>query len=183
MPTIGVASSRESDPRLSCQHRTPHVRTFWPQSRATESWMPPAVTASRTSLSSYAPLATMRTFVAINLPPHVREAIYDDAAPLRAAADAVRWVAARSLHTTVKFIGELSDPAIDDVRRALERVAFAHPSVVVETTRLGAFPNFRRPRVVWVGMTREAELRALARDVDAALAVLGIASEARPFQA
>ena len=125
----------------------------------------------------------MRTFIAINLPAEVREGIYDDTAPLRAATDAVRWVAARSLHATLKFIGELSDAAVDDVRRALEGVASAYAAVTVATTHLGAFPNFRRPRVVWVGMTGEAELRALARDVDASLAPLGVATEARPFQA
>lgn len=125
----------------------------------------------------------MRTFVAINLPAEVREAIYDDTAHLRAATDAVRWVAAGSLHATLKFIGELSDLAVDDVRSALEGVASAHAPVSVATTQLGAFPNFRRPRVVWVGMTGEAELRALARDVDASLAPLGVARDARPFQA
>ena len=125
----------------------------------------------------------MRTFIAINLPAEVRDAIYDDAAQLRAATDAVRWVAAKSLHATLKFIGELSDAAANDVRRALEAVASAHAPITVATTQLGAFPNFRRPRVVWVGMTGEAELRALARDVDAALAPLGIATEARPFRA
>jgi 2'-5' RNA ligase len=56
-------------------------------------------------------------------------------------------------------------------------------SVAVETTDIGAFPNFRRPRVVWVGMTGERALQSLAGDIDRALTLLGIPAETRPFQA
>ena len=125
----------------------------------------------------------MRLFVAINLPVDTRDAIYADAEPLRAATQAVRWVAPSALHVTLKFLGERDDHLVPELRRALESVAAAHASLSVSTTDVGAFPNFRRPRVVWLGMTSEDAMRALARDVDRVFVPLGIPAEARAFQA
>jgi len=128
-------------------------------------------------------MATMRLFIATNLPATVRDAVYADAAPLRAAVRGVAWVAAPQLHVTLKFLGEHPEGAVDALCAALVAVAARHQSFAAETTDVGAFPNFRRPRVVWLGMTGEAPLRALARDLDAALALLGIEPERRAFQA
>jgi 2'-5' RNA ligase len=124
----------------------------------------------------------MRLFLAINIPQSVRDAIYCDAAPLRTATTGVRWVASTGLHVTLKFLGERDEGIVPEVKSALESVAKRHVPVSVETTGVGAFPNFRRPRVVWLGMTGERALQALARDIDQALSALGIPREARPFQ-
>jgi 2'-5' RNA ligase len=47
---------------------------------------------------------------------------------------------------------------------------------------LGAFPNLRRPSVVWVGLDQAELLGRLAADLDRALAPLGYALESRAFQ-
>ena len=124
----------------------------------------------------------MRLFIAINIPPVVRDAIYADAAPLRTASTDVRWISSTALHVTLKFLGEQDERIIPEVKGAIESVAVRHAPVSVETTAIGAFPNFRRPRVVWVGMTGERALQALARDIDEALSALGIPRETRAFQ-
>jgi 2'-5' RNA ligase len=125
----------------------------------------------------------MRLFIAVNLPPSIRDVIHADLASLRAAAPTIKWVAAPALHITLKFLGEQDERLVSDIRGALESIAERHSAFDVSTTEVGAFPNFRRPRVVWVGMTGEALLRALARDIGEALAPFGMARETRPFQA
>ena len=135
------------------------------------------------SLSHQPKLARMRLFLALNLPPSVREGIHADAEPLRAVTTGIRWTAASALHVTLKFLGEQDERLVDALRQSVELVAARHSPVTVEMTRVGAFPNFRRPRVVWVGMTGERALQALARDVDQTLAPLGIPPESRAFQA
>jgi 2'-5' RNA ligase len=122
----------------------------------------------------------MRLFVAINLTPETRDAIYADAEALRSATTGIRWTAASSLHVTLKFLAESLVP---ELRAAMEGVSARHRSVDVQTTSFGAFPNFRRPRVVWVGMTGEIELRALANDLGRAFVPLGVAAESREFRA
>ena len=127
--------------------------------------------------------APLRLFVAINLPESVRDAIHADAGPLRSVAPRVKWVAPASLHVTLKFLGAQDDALLPALERALAAVALRHAPFDVETRRLGAFPNFRRPRVVWVGMTGANAFGAIARDIDRSLASLGIPSETRPFRA
>ena len=125
----------------------------------------------------------MRLFVAVNLPPDTRESLHADTAHLRSATTAVRWTASASLHLTLKFLGEQPESLVGDLIAALAPVCAKHRSFDVQTTGVGAFPNFRRPRVVWVGMTGESELRTLVRDTDVALVPLGLAPEAREFRA
>ena len=125
----------------------------------------------------------MRLFLAINLPAETRDAIYADAESLRASTRGVRWVASSALHITVKFLGEHDERFVDDIHAVLAPVGTTHAPVTVTTTGVGAFPNFRRPRVVWLGMTGEAAMRALVHDVQRALLPLGIPAEPRPFQA
>ena len=125
----------------------------------------------------------MRLFIAVNLPPSIRDVIHAETTSLRAVVRGVKWVAAPALHITLKFLGEQDERLVGDLRGALESVVQRHAAFDVRTTEVGAFPNFRRPRVVWVGMTGESPLRALARDIDEALAPMGIAREMRPFQA
>lgn len=125
----------------------------------------------------------MRLFIAVNLPPATRDTIYADAAALRAATSAIRWVAPGALHVTMKFLGEQDERLVEDLRGALEGVAARHAPLDVRTSGMGVFPNFRRPRVVWLGMTGEVALRALAGDIDRALEPLGIPRETRAFHA
>lgn len=125
----------------------------------------------------------MRLFVAINLPPETRDAIYADTAPLRAATTAVKWVAAPLLHVTLKFLGERSDVLLPDLENIIRIVTARQPALELRTTQFGAFPNFGRARVVWVGMTGETELRVLAHDLDQMFEGLGIPRETRVFRA
>ncbi len=98
----------------------------------------------------------MRLFIAVNLPAAVRDAIYADAEPLRAATNAIRWVSPAALHVTLKFLGEQDESLVAPLRDVLETVVPTHAAISVRTTEVGAFPNFRRPRVVWVGMTSDS---------------------------
>lgn len=124
----------------------------------------------------------MRLFLAITLPDHVRAAITRAVAPARAAAPHVRWVREESLHLTLRFLGErpATDVALlgESVQRALAPVA----GFTATIRDAGAFPNFRRPRAVWLGMHPRDTFGALVRRLEATLAALGIAVENRPFR-
>lgn len=125
----------------------------------------------------------MRLFLAVTLSDDVRESIGRATAEARALAPGVRWVRPGLLHLTVKFLGERPDGDDRRVADAL-RPALARAHGCDATIRgAGAFPNFRRPRVVWLGMHPPAPLAAVARQVDDALFALGIERESRPFRA
>lgn len=123
----------------------------------------------------------MRLFIALNLPDDLREAIHAATAPLRTIAPGARWTGAEKLHLTMKFLGERSQELVDALVPPLDAVGARHRPMDVRIEGLGAFPNARRPRIVWAGIVGTPALVALQRDVDDACARLGIEREARPF--
>jgi 2'-5' RNA ligase len=128
----------------------------------------------------------VRLFLAINLDPEMRAAIFDAAAPLREAAPDLRWSAADRLHLTLKFLGEQPESAVAGISAATDRVSAAHYGFDMRVGdsdhTIGAFPNFRRPRVVWVGVATDPRLELLHHDVEVACETLGFALEGRPFR-
>lgn len=124
----------------------------------------------------------MRLFLALNFPASLRRAIFDATAPLRAAAPGLAWVAESRLHLTLKFLGERPDDAVAPLVGALDDVGATHPPVTMSLGGLGAFPNQRRPRVVWLGIAPDPKLELLHHDVETACASLGYELEGRAFR-
>ena len=124
----------------------------------------------------------MRLFLAINLPDAVRRAAWDATAPLRDAARGARWVAAERLHLTLKFLGEQLEAQVAAVSASLDEVAGRHRAFTVQLGGVGAFPNIRRPRVVWMGVTPDPRLELLHHDVEVACERLGFALDGRAFR-
>lgn len=128
----------------------------------------------------------MRCFIAIDLPPPVRDALLEAQTALRAAAPRadVRWVACDQLHLTLKFLGAVADADVPRVSTVLDVVAADAAPIALAAGGLGAFPSARRPRVLWGGLTEgAAALAALAAAIDRAVAPLGFPRETRPFSA
>ena len=125
----------------------------------------------------------VRTFIAANFDPALREQIHAAAAPLRDAAPNVAWVASHLLHVTLKFLGEQHADFIARLTASLQSIAGGHAAASVRLQGYGAFPNFRKPRVVWMGGEQPPVLETLARAADDACAALGIQREQRPFRA
>lgn len=124
----------------------------------------------------------MRTFLAVFPPAAVRQAAWDALAPLRANSTPVSWTQPQNLHYTLRFLGELGE---DGARRAGEcAIAAARGHVPFEMTLggLGAFPDPRRARVLWLGATGGGEaLKALARSLEHALRAAGFGRAERAF--
>jgi len=128
----------------------------------------------------------VRLFLAVNLGPDVRDAIADAAAPLRGAAPELKWTDRSKFHLTLKFLDEQEEHVARDVAAAIDPIAARHFAfdmrVGGEEHVVGAFPNFRRPRVVWMGVTSDPRLELLHHDVEVACQTLGFDVEGRPFR-
>lgn len=124
----------------------------------------------------------MRLFVAINLAPTLRDAAHAAAAELREVLPGAGWVPPERLHLTVKFLDEQPESRVDELARALGRAAARHAPMSLRLEGAGAFPNLRRPRVVWIGVAPDPRLELLHHDVEEHLATLGVEVEGRPFR-
>lgn len=128
-------------------------------------------------------MTLLRAFIALEIPAPIREAIQQQTAALRKSADSslVRWVPAGNLHLTLKFLGDVSTTNLPFLTQMLSREAGQHAGFSLQVGGLGAFPNSRRPRVIWIGIHAPEELSALARSLESATRRLGYPSEERPF--
>lgn len=124
----------------------------------------------------------MRLFLAIELPRAEREAIVSATAPMRDAAPRVSWVTEERLHLTIKFLGEQPRGAVAPLADALRAVLVAHAPVVLQLGGLGAFPNLRAPKIVWLGVARDPRLELVQHDVERACSGLGYELDGRAFR-
>ena len=124
----------------------------------------------------------MRAFLAVDLGADVHARLVGVKRELEQLGAAVRWVRDDNLHVTVKFLGNVGEDALGELRGTLD-AALRDTAPMAATVRgLGAFPDLRRARVVWAGVDCPP-LPALAARVDAAAARIGVAPETRPFRA
>jgi 2'-5' RNA ligase len=124
----------------------------------------------------------VRLFLAINLDADVRRDVIDATAPLRDAAPSLGWVDASRLHLTLKFLGAQPAEAVESVAAAMHGVAARHRSFALHVAEVGAFPSFRRARVVWMGIARDPRLELLHHDVEVACEGLGFELDGRAFR-
>jgi RNA 2',3'-cyclic 3'-phosphodiesterase len=129
-------------------------------------------------------METIRAFIAINLPGHVEEvlgAVSQELAP-RLPDGAVTWVAPERIHLTLRFLGDTPLNRLETLYSMLDAVAGQHQPFTLQLGQLGAFPNERRPRVIWVGLAGDVEVATtLQQALDAALIPLGWQPEGKPF--
>ena len=128
-------------------------------------------------------MSLLRAFIALEIPPEIHQAIEQETAPIRAALNAslVRWVPVDNIHLTLKFLGDVSPANIELLSQMLSVEVGQHQSFEMGFAELGAFPNPRRPRVIWIGIQAPAALEALQHGIEAAAATLGYPAEKRPF--
>jgi len=122
----------------------------------------------------------IRAFIAVTLAAPVVEEIAKVRAALLAAKGDVRWTRIEGLHLTLKFLGDIARNQIEPILAALREALGEQPPLQVRAQGLGAFPNLRRPRVVWVGLTGEG-LKELSETVETALMPLDFPPGEREF--
>jgi 2'-5' RNA ligase len=99
-------------------------------------------------------MPAIRAFIAVDLPPELRERLASVAEDLKAQMSSVpvRWVPPENMHLTLKFLGDVSLANLDVLKDILQGEAADRDVMAVSLGELGAFPKMRRPRVIWVGM-------------------------------
>lgn len=128
-------------------------------------------------------MSLIRAFIAFDLSQAVSQQLEEIVRQLkiRLPGKAVRWVAVKNIHLTIKFLGDISPANLSTLEQTLQSEASRFPVFSFTVGGLGAFPSVRRPRVVWVGVQAPAELAGLQRSVEKALERLGYPAEGRPF--
>lgn len=126
-------------------------------------------------------METIRSFIAIELPATIQVELGRVIKQLGPATRAVRWVPAQNIHLTLQFLGDVEASAVANLQATLKQEAKLRRPFEIHVGQSGAFPNLRRPRVIWIGVQAPPELADLQRGIARALAPLGYPPEDRPF--
>ena len=124
----------------------------------------------------------IRAFVAIRLARESEDAIARLIDSVRDRASGVRWIAPTKLHLTLCFLGPAA-PAerITELDGAIGGITAAYAPFDIVARGAGAFPNLRRPRVIWIGIEATG-LAELAECIAAAARSVGFEIEHKPFE-
>ncbi|MBC7188086.1 MAG: RNA 2',3'-cyclic phosphodiesterase [Calditrichaeota bacterium] len=127
-------------------------------------------------------MAKIRTFIAIDIPAAQKEQIAQLQATLRRVGGRISWTRPEGIHLTLKFLGDVDQAQIPAVAEAVARASRQVAPFEVSIAGVGAFPNFRQPRVLWVGIEEPTgRLKTLARAIEEELRPLGFPPEGRDF--
>jgi 2'-5' RNA ligase len=124
----------------------------------------------------------IRSFLAFELPPEIREKIGEVSIELQKLTLPVRWVKVTNIHLTIIFLGYVDEDKIDDIKEKVNLVVKRFSIFKTRLNGIGVFPNWRKPRVIWIGLGEEIErLSNLREELQTELKVLGFKPEKRPF--
>jgi 2'-5' RNA ligase len=129
-------------------------------------------------------MTTIRTFIAVELSDEARTALADLQKRLKDAVPpkTVRWTRPQNIHLTLHFLGDVAKSDITQVADALQQSTATYPPFLLRLSGLGCFPNMRRPRIVWAGVTGDtASLVKLHRDLGQRLQVIDFKPDTRPY--
>ena len=96
----------------------------------------------------------MRAFLAFEVSREVVQSLLVAEEELRKTRADQKVVAVENLHFTVKFLGEVPDDTVKEIEKRLSGLTLS--SFEVRVRGVGAFPDIRRPRVVWAGVSPES---------------------------
>jgi 2'-5' RNA ligase len=124
-----------------------------------------------------------RLFLAVPLAAEAEALVAEQIAALAEEGWPVRWVRPETAHLTLHFLGETAPERAELLRLALPDVVARHAPFDLRTAGLGVFPNFRRPRVLWLGLHGPTHrLETLQREIGATLRELGFDAGDEPYR-
>ncbi len=122
----------------------------------------------------------MRTFLAMEVPRHLRKKVDSLIQEEKMRGLPIKWVACENLHITLKFLGEIDETKKAEIIPVITDIGGLFTSFEVRLSGLGCFPNQKNPRVLWIGVADGAEtLSRIAAAVEERLSRFGFKEEKR----
>ena len=123
-----------------------------------------------------------RTFVAVEMPEDVQKEFREVQTTLRRTDAHVKWVEPHNIHVTLKFLGDVAEDHLEGLYQGVTEGVRGIQPFEINLSQLGAFPNFKRPRVIWIGVEAGKEkLVQLQKQVEDSISHHGFPKENRKF--
>lgn len=106
----------------------------------------------------------MRAFIAIELPQHIKDVLYDVQKQFGKNYAKIKWVAKKNLHLTLKFFSSISPSKLEQVKERLS--GFKFKPFNVKLGDLGFFPSEDYIRVIWIGLKDHGKLMDIQGNIE-----------------
>ena len=107
----------------------------------------------------------IRSFLAFELPPEIKEQVRRVSEELKKTKLDVRWIKPDNIHLTIVFLGDVREGDISAIGREVEKVCSGFHPFDFSLKGLGLFPDRRRPRILWLGYAGDIERVSSMKDV------------------
>ncbi len=125
----------------------------------------------------------MRLFIAYPVQPEIQDKLGRLIEDLKSRDDSVKWVVPKNIHVTVRFLGDTREELIPAIKDTIDKIVTDFKAADCVIDRLGAFPNVRRPRVIWSGLDGDTDtLSQLAARMEEAVRLHGFEPEKKGFR-
>ena len=116
-----------------------------------------------------------RLFIALDLPEDIRLQVFG----MGTSLGRTRPVPLEQIHLTLKFIGDVDGATALDIRDSLATISHFVGNISLKAP--GVFPPRGNPRVLWVGIEPQDQVRRLHRKIENCLQAIGVEREKRKF--
>lgn len=104
-------------------------------------------------------------FIAIHLPEELQQLLSKWQQIVKEHLSYKQWPHMEDLHVTLKFLGEVDDNRLKQLRHELQEVNNI-PAFDLEVGGIGMFGNPKKPRVIWSGVKGDPVLSSLQQTVE-----------------
>ena len=132
----------------------------------------------------------LRAFIAVKLSDALKGHIGEVQAELKRRVfglDGLGWVRPEGIHLTLRFLGDIAKEQVGALGAMLRDVAAGMTPFALDARGIGAFPDPRAPRVIWLGLQGTPEsmaaLRRMQARIEDGVVGLGFPRESRAFTA
>ena len=109
----------------------------------------------------------MRGFIAIDLPEDIKDYLYNVEQDIGSGDAKIKWVAKKNLHLTLKFLGNVDDNLMGEIKDRIREIRYNKFDLSLEN--FGWFPDVNNARVLWIDIKDKKKLIGLQQRVDSQL--------------
>ncbi len=125
---------------------------------------------------------SIRAFIALPLSPSIKKKISQLQNHLGKLNCPVRWTNPENIHITLKFLGNITSQQILLLKETLKHIQTVTDSFEIQLSELGAFPNRKNPRILWINITQgSCEIIQIAQSIEDQLKDLGFVQSVKSF--
>ena len=125
-----------------------------------------------------------RAFLAFDISDKMKAELAKVISVLSPKVTGVKWVEPKLMHCTIRFFGDVEEELLlGKLSSLIEREVLHQTPIHLKGQGVGAFPNWRYPKVFWAGLVGDAEaLLSLQAKLEESFKTLGFAEDKRVFR-